>query len=128
MLLASAFQQQPHAFPSEHGGAETVCRGNAPAQGIVLAAEDLALGLAVFACAHYRHLGQLVPVVVAVVLFGVAAYAFSDQAAKAVVVVAFVLQNFDAVVRPLLHLLKWAFSSQVADALTTSAGAFPYAR
>lgn len=78
VLLAPAFLQQPHAFPSEHGGAKAVCLGNTPAQGVVLVAEDLALGLAVFACAHYRHVGQLVLVVVAVVLFGVAAYAFSQ--------------------------------------------------
>ncbi|MFY3382679.1 hypothetical protein [Paracidovorax sp. MALMAid1276] len=38
--------------------------------------------MAVFACTHYRHLGQLVLVVVAVVLFCVAADAFSNQAVE----------------------------------------------
>ncbi len=81
-VLASAVLQQPHAFPCEHRGAKAVCLGDAPAQGVVLVAEDLALGLAVFACTHHRHLGQLVLVVVAVVLFGVAADAPSNQAAE----------------------------------------------
>jgi hypothetical protein len=40
------------------------------------------LRLAVFACPHHRHLGQPVLVVVAVVPFGVAAYALSDQRTK----------------------------------------------
>ena len=97
-LCASAFLQQPHPLPRKHCRAKAVCLGDAPSQCVVLVAEDLALGLAVFARSHHCHLAQPVLGVVAVVLFCVASDALSDQAAKAVVVVALVLQHFDPIV------------------------------
>jgi len=117
-LLTPAFLQQPHPFPDEVRGAKAVGLGDAPAQCVVLVAEDLALGLAVFARPHHRHLGQPVLVVVAVVLLRVAADAFSDQTTEAVVVVALVLQHLDAVVLyPASALAAEAAFLQRADAV-----------
>lgn len=46
---ATAFLQQPHSVPGEVRGAKAVGLGDAPAQCVVLVAEDLALWQAVFA-------------------------------------------------------------------------------
>ena len=117
-LPATAFLQQPHSVPGEVRGAKAVSLGDAPAQCVVLVAEDLALWLAVFARPYHRHLGQPVLVVVAVVLLCVAADAFSDQPAEAVVVVALVLQHLDAVVLyPASALAAEAAFLQRADAV-----------
>lgn len=48
-MPATALLQQPHSVPGEVRGAKAVALGDAPAQCVVLVAEDLALWLAVFA-------------------------------------------------------------------------------
>ncbi len=110
-------------------GAKAVRLGDAPAQCVVLVAEDLALRLAVFACAqHHRLLGQPVLVVVAVVLLRVAAYELCDQATKPIVVVTLVLQHIHSVVLPPLGALRLLSSSALMRLPTSVVEALRCAR